>query len=128
MILHYARSTDPAGEIWRGFCLPAPRRKCRWDELPFRGAARNFSSFPNLETLRGKIVDGLVLECENRSVDVDCACSQAVPWHCGLSPEAIPVEELTPGCVREVRIPASASATGFLLRAVAQSTGTGITE
>jgi hypothetical protein len=31
----------------------------------------------------------------------------------GISPEAKPVEELTPGCVLEVRIPASAFSDGF---------------
>jgi hypothetical protein len=37
----------------------------------------------------------------------------------GISAEAKPVEELTPGCERNARVPASTSATGFLLRAAA---------
>ena len=52
----------------------------------------------------------------SRLHDLEKTGIQAVPWHFGFSPEARPVEELTPGCVLEVRIPASAFSDGFFVR------------
>jgi len=82
---------------------------------------RPFSSFPDLEMSREKFVDGFVSAWENMNVDVDCAgprCNggPAAPWHCGHSPVAKPVEELTPDRACFARDGASAGLTGLLLR------------
>jgi len=53
------------------------------------------------------------------------ATQGAVPWHCGLSPGAKPVEELTPGWVRSSTRLGVGFTDGFFCCALAASDGEG---